>query len=46
MADIVIEDRTENISECEINGVVQANQLKLMNTKNSPGIPVRGFIFC
>jgi hypothetical protein len=46
MADIVIEDRTENISECEINGVLQANQWKLLNTKSIPGPPMRGYIKC
>jgi predicted Zn-dependent protease len=46
MADIVIEDRTEDISECEINGVLQANQWKLVDTKNIPRPPMRGYIFC
>ena len=46
MADIVIEDRTENISECEIDGVLQANQWKLVNTNNIPGPPLREYIFC
>jgi hypothetical protein len=46
MADIVIEDRTENISECEINGVLQANQWKLVNTINNPRPPLRDYIIC
>jgi hypothetical protein len=46
MADIVIEDRTENISECEINGVLQANQWKLVNTINNPRPPMRDYIIC
>lgn len=46
MADIVIEDRTENISECEIDGVLQANRWKLVNTNNIPGPPLREYIFC
>jgi matrixin len=46
MADIVIEERTENISECEINGVLQANQWKLLNAKSIPGPPMRGYIIC
>lgn len=37
MADIVIEDRTGNISECEINGVLEANQWKLVIPRNIPG---------
>jgi Matrixin len=46
MADIVIEDRTENISECEISGVIQANQWKLVNTINDPRPPVREYVIC
>lgn len=46
MADIVIEDRTENISECEINGVLQANEWKLLNTKDIPEPPIREYITC
>lgn len=46
MADIVIEDRTENISECEINGVLQANEWKLLNTKDIPEPPIREYIIC
>jgi predicted Zn-dependent protease len=46
MADIVIEDRTENISECEINGVLQANEWKLVNTKDIPEPPIREYIIC
>lgn len=46
MADIVVEDRTEDISECEINGVLQANQWKLVNTKNIPKPPLKGYVIC
>ncbi|MGA7370249.1 MAG: hypothetical protein WBX01_14070 [Nitrososphaeraceae archaeon] len=35
-AGIVMEDRTENISKCEINGVLQANHRKLVKMKNIP----------
>jgi hypothetical protein len=46
MADIVIEDRTGNISECEINGVLQANQWKLVNTTDIPRPPMIKYIIC
>ena len=45
MADIVVEDRTGNISECEVNGVLQANQWKLVNTMDIPRPPtIKSFI--
>jgi predicted Zn-dependent protease len=46
MADIVIEDKTESISECEINGVLQANQWKLVNAINDPRPPMREYVIC
>jgi hypothetical protein len=46
MADIVIEDRTGNISECEIYGVLQANHWKLVNATDSVGPPMRKNIIC
>lgn len=46
MADIVIEDRTGNVSECEINGVLQANQWKLVNAKDTVGPPMSKYIIC
>ena len=46
MADIVIEDRTGNVSECEIYGVLQANQWKLVNAKDTAGPPMRKYINC
>jgi hypothetical protein len=46
MADIIIEDKTGNISECEIKGVLQANQWKFMKTNSIPGPPMREYIIC
>jgi hypothetical protein len=46
MADIVIEDRTGDVSECEIYGVLQANQWKLVNAKDTAGPPMRKYINC
>jgi hypothetical protein len=46
MADMVIEDRTGNISECEINGVLEANQWKLVSPRNIPGPPMKDYIVC
>lgn len=46
MANIVIEDRTENISECEINGVILANQWKLVDISSDPRPPMRGYVLC
>ena len=46
MADIVIEDRTGNISECEINGVLEANQWKLVSPRSIPGPPIKDYIVC
>ena len=46
MADIVIEDRTGNISECEINGVLEANQWKLVSPRSIPGPPMKDYIVC
>lgn len=46
MADIVVEDRTGNISECEVNGVLQANQWKLVNTMGIPRPPMIKSFMC
>jgi hypothetical protein len=41
MADLVIEDKTATISECEINGVYMANSWKFMDSKQNPEHPQR-----
>ena len=46
MADTVIEDRTGDISKCEIDGVLQANQWKFVNVGDIPRPPMKDFIMC
>ena len=46
MADIVIEDRTEDISKCEVNGVLEANQWKLVNAGHIPRPPMKAYSIC
>jgi matrixin len=46
MADLVIEDATATISECEINGVYAANSWKFIDSKRNPERPDRMFISC
>jgi hypothetical protein len=36
MADLVIEDKTHTISECEVNGVYAANSWKFIDSKQNP----------
>ncbi len=46
MANIVIEDKTATISECEINGVYTANSWKFMDLKQNPEHPQKMFVTC
>ena len=46
MADLVIEDTTATVSECEINGVYAANSWKFIDSKRNPEHPDRTFISC
>jgi hypothetical protein len=46
MADLVIEDTTATISECEINGVYAANSWKFIDPKQNPEHPDSMFISC
>jgi Matrixin len=46
MANLVIEDTTAIISECEINGVYAANSWKFIDSKRNPEHPDRMFISC
>jgi hypothetical protein len=46
MADLVIEDTTATISECEINGVYAANSWKFIDSKRNPEHTDRMFISC
>jgi hypothetical protein len=39
-------DRTENISKCEIGGVLQANQWKLVIMKNIPEPTSKKYVIC
>lgn len=46
MANLVIEDKTPSISDCEVNGVYVANSWKFMDLKQNPELPQRMFISC
>lgn len=46
MADLVIEDKTTTISECEIDGVYAANSWKFIDPKQNPEHPDRMFVSC
>jgi hypothetical protein len=46
MANIVIEDETDTISECEITGVNEANQWKFINHQDNPEYPRKNFVMC
>lgn len=46
MANLVIEDKTATISECEIDGVNTANSWKLKDSKQNPEHPQRMFVVC
>ncbi|MGA7367897.1 MAG: matrixin family metalloprotease [Nitrososphaeraceae archaeon] len=46
MANLVLEDKTATISECEINGVFAANSWKLIQSKQNPEHPQRIFVIC
>jgi len=46
MANLVIEDETATISECEIDGVYTANSWKLKDSKQNPEHPQRMFAVC
>ncbi len=39
-------EETENISECDVEGVLQANQWKLVNNDNTPDTPVKDQVSC
>ena len=46
MANLVIEDKTAAISECEINGVYAANSWKFIESRLNPEHPQRMFVPC
>lgn len=46
MANLVLEDKTATISECEVSGVVSANSWKFLQSKQKPEYPQRMFILC
>ena len=46
MANLVIEDETATISECEVNGVYTANSWKFMGSKQNPEQPPSMFVTC
>jgi hypothetical protein len=46
MANLVLEDKTATISECEVSGVVSANSWKFLQSKQKPEYPQRKFILC
>jgi hypothetical protein len=46
MANLVIEDKTATISECEIDGVYTANSWKFIDSRLSPEHPKRMFVSC
>jgi hypothetical protein len=46
MADLVIEDKTATISQCEIDGFYAANSWKFINSKQNPEHPTRTFVSC
>jgi hypothetical protein len=46
MANLVIEDKTATISECDINGVYAANSWKFIDSKQNPEHPDRMYVLC
>ena len=46
MANLVIEDKTATISECEIDGVYSANSWKFKDPKRNPEHPDRMYVLC
>ncbi|HZD34838.1 MAG TPA: matrixin family metalloprotease [Nitrososphaeraceae archaeon] len=46
MANLVLEDKTATISECEISGVVSANSWKFLQSKHKPELPNGMFVLC
>src|ERR671919_2593918 len=46
MADLVVEDKTATISECEIDGVYAANSWKFIDSRLNPEHPQRIFVPC
>lgn len=46
MANLVLEDKTANISKCEISGVAFANSWKFLQSKHEPEPPKSMFVPC
>jgi hypothetical protein len=46
MSERLNSDETMNISQCDINGVLQANQWKLVDNDNAPNNPVEDEVSC
>lgn len=46
MSERLNSDETMNISQCDINGVLQANQWKLVDNDNTPNNPVEDEVSC
>ena len=46
MANLVVEDKTATISECEIDGVYAANSWEFVESRLNPGHPQRMFVPC
>lgn len=46
MANLVIEDKTATISDCEINGIFAANSWKFKDSKQDPEYPDAMFVPC
>jgi hypothetical protein len=46
MANLVIEDKTATISECEIDGIYSANSWKFKDQKRNPEHPDRLYVLC
>jgi predicted Zn-dependent protease len=46
MSERLNSDETMNISQCDVNGVLQANQWKFVNNDNIPNNPVQDEVSC
>jgi hypothetical protein len=46
LADLVIDDKTPTISDCEINCVYVANSWKFIDSKQKPGHSQQMFVSC
>ena len=46
MSERLDSDETMNISQCDVNGVLQANQWKFVNNDNTPNNPVEDEVNC